>query len=340
MYHPTTRVLTVLELLQAHERISGPELARRLEVDVRTIRHYITLLQDLGIPIEAERGRYGAYRMRPGFKLPPLMFTEDEAVALTLGLLATHRLGLMVAAPATAGALAKVERVLPAAVRERVQALQDALVIEMPHSYTPPESAVVVAFSTAAQQRRRVQFGYRSWRDDPSERAIDPYGVVYFAGRWYAVGYCHLRADLRVFRLDRVQSATVLDQCFVRPESFDSLAFVQRSLANTPGEWAIEVLLETDLATAQDRVPAHLALLEPAPDGVILRCNVQRLEWFAHFLAGLDCPVVVRRPPELRDALRDLARALAAMAEAGEPDRATSASADPSDDPRIHANRR
>lgn len=83
-YRPTARVLTVLELLQAHGRMTGAELARRLEVEVRTIRNYIETLRDLGIPVEAERGRYGAYRLRPGYKLPPLIFTEDEALALML----------------------------------------------------------------------------------------------------------------------------------------------------------------------------------------------------------------------------------------------------------------
>src|SRR5204863_237388 len=81
MYHPTTRVLTTLELLQSHQALSGPALAARLEVDARTVRRYIAMLQDLGIPVEAARGRYGGYRLRPGYKLPPLMFTEDEALA-------------------------------------------------------------------------------------------------------------------------------------------------------------------------------------------------------------------------------------------------------------------
>ena len=125
MYHPTTRVLTVLELLQAHHRMTGPELAERLEVDVRTMRRYVTMLQDLGIPVEAERGRYGGYMLRPGFKLPPLMFTEDEALALTLGLLSARKLMLAPAVPAIEGALAKVERVLPEAVQAPVQAIQD-----------------------------------------------------------------------------------------------------------------------------------------------------------------------------------------------------------------------
>lgn len=100
MYHPTTRVLTVLELLQAHDLISGRELARRLEVSERSVRHYVAQLQDLGIPVESELGRYGGYRLRPGFKLPPLMFTADEAVALTVGLLAARKTGLTIAAGA------------------------------------------------------------------------------------------------------------------------------------------------------------------------------------------------------------------------------------------------
>src|SRR5579864_5540803 len=143
MYHPTTRVLTVLELLQSHRQMSGPRLAERLEVDIRSVRRYITMLQELGIPIEAERGRYGTYRLRPGFKLPPLMFTEDEALALTLGLLAAKRLGLAVAAPAVEGALAKIERVLPATIRERVQAVQETLVLDFTPPAIRPTSVVV-----------------------------------------------------------------------------------------------------------------------------------------------------------------------------------------------------
>src|SRR5947209_16379363 len=140
MYFPTTRVLTILELLQSHYRLSGPELAERLEVNTRTVRRYITMLQDLGIPVEAERGRHGSYRLRPGFKLPPLMFTEDEALSLTLGLLASRRLGLTVTAPAVEGALAKIERVLPLELRGRVQAIQETLVLDFTRVGVTPDS--------------------------------------------------------------------------------------------------------------------------------------------------------------------------------------------------------
>ena len=122
MSRPTTRVLTVLELLQTHGRMSGSQLAERLQVDRRTVRRYITALQDLGIPIEGQRGVGGGYRMRPGFRLPPLMLTEDDAVAVVLGLLAAERLGADVEE-----ALAKIHRVLPDVLRRRVEALEATL---------------------------------------------------------------------------------------------------------------------------------------------------------------------------------------------------------------------
>jgi len=314
MYFPTTRVLTILELLQSHARLSGPELARRLEVDTRTVRRYVTMLQDLGIPVEAERGRYGSYRLRPGFKLPPLMFTEDEALALTLGLLVARRLGLMDAALPVEGALAKIERVLPLAVRERVQAVQEALILDIPNAGHTPRTLLVVTLSSALRQQRRVILRYASWKAEETERAVDLYGLVYRAGYWYAVGYCHLRRDLRVFRLDRVTHVTLSGESYTRPDNFDALEYVMRSLAMTPTTWSIEILLETTLEEARQYVPAVIAALDQHPDGALLRCSVNHLDWFAHFLGGLPFPFTVLHPPELRDELRRLAARIGEMA--------------------------
>jgi len=127
MDHPTTRVLAVLELLQAHGRMSGAELARRLRVDPRTVRRYIALLEEMGIPITAERGRHGAYLLVAGFKLPPMMFTDDEALALSVGLLAARGLGLGEAGPAVSSAQAKLERVMPTNLKRRVRAVDETV---------------------------------------------------------------------------------------------------------------------------------------------------------------------------------------------------------------------
>lgn len=243
MYHPATRVLTVLELLQTYGSMNGPELAGRLEVDVRTVRRYITMLQDLGIPVESARGRYGAYRLRPGFKLPPLMFTEDEALALVLGLLATRALNMTLDAPAFEGALAKIERVMPETLRQRVQAVQEMLVLDLHKAEAAPASDLVVPFSLAARQHRQLWIEYMSGQDAATERMIEPYGVVYREGRWYAIGYCRLREDMRVFRLDRVLTAQLQDTHFQPPADFDSLAYLLDSIVQIKSTWQVEVCL-------------------------------------------------------------------------------------------------
>jgi len=316
MYFPTTRVLLVLELLQSRSSMSGRELAERLEVDKRTVRRYITMLQDLGIPVEAERGRYGAYHLRPGFKLPPLMFTDDEALALTLGLSAARKMGITLAAPAVEGALAKVERVLPAVLRERVQAVQETLVFDFAPARMVPPKEFVVLLSEAAQQCRNVWLRYRAFeRAEDSERVVDPYGLVCRSGFWYLVGYCHLRSDLRNFRLDRIVDVKMRTETFERPVGFDCLAFVVKSLPKTPNTWLVEVLLEITLDEAQRRVSPALATLEQVAEGVALRCYVEHLDWIAYLLVGLRCPFIVHQPVELRDELRLLAERVSALAE-------------------------
>ena len=150
MSHPTTRVLALLELLQAHHRLGGRELARRLGVDERTVRRYAVRLQDLGVPVVAERGRYGGYHLMPGYKLPPLMFTDGEAVAVVLGLLASERLGLATATPAVESALAKIQRVLPTALRAQTLGIQETLGFTLaPRQPSAPSTGVLLALGEA-----------------------------------------------------------------------------------------------------------------------------------------------------------------------------------------------
>lgn len=315
MYHPTTRVLAVLEILQSRGRVSGAELAERLEVDGRTVRRYITILQDLGIPIEGERGRYGAYHLRPGYKLPPLMFSDDEALAVVLGLLAAQRLGMTGAAPAVEGARAKIERVLPEQLRAKLQAVQESLVFDVPPLERAPDSETVILLGTAAHQRRRVRLRYRSPKTETeTEREINPYGLLYRAGSWYMAAYCHLRSDMRLFRIDRVLSAEPRDETFTRPAGFDTLAFVHYSLATVRDEWAAEILLQTTLEAASLTISPTLALLDATENGVLFRCNVDDLDWLARYLVGLPFRFTVQHPRELRATLRALAGELMAAA--------------------------
>jgi predicted DNA-binding transcriptional regulator YafY len=315
MYHPTTRLLTILELLQSHHHLNGAELAARLEVDTRTVRRYITILQDIGIPIEAEPGRYGGYTLRPGYKLPPLMFSNEEALALALGLQLAGRLGLGADTAAVVGAAAKLERVLPLTLRAQLQALQSVLILDLPLARTDPAAKIILTLATAVQQEQQLRLRYLAWDGQSSERLVDPYGLVYRAGYWYLPAYCHQRQATRTFRVDRIESAQPRETTFSRPPNFDPLAHVNQALATMPGVWPIVISLQTDLAHARRLIPPTLATLDESPGGVILRCYVQSLDWFAHFLAGLNCPLTVHQPAELRTALARLAEKTARLAE-------------------------
>lgn len=315
VYRPTARVLTVLELLQSYERMTGAELARRLEVDVRTVRNYIQTLTDLGIPVEAERGRYGAYRLRSGYKLPPLIFTEDEALALTLSLLMARTGGPATTAPAIEGVLAKVERVLPASTRARIQAVEQTVAFESDDALAAPSGPAVMILSSAITHGQRVCLHYRSSEGEVTRRAFDPYGIAHHQGRWYTIGYCHLRQGQRLFRLDRIIHIETASETFPPRVDFPALEAVQRALASVPREWQVEVWLQTTLAEVRRRLRQPTPFFEEENGGVLFRVDVADLPWMARLLAGLGTPFVVLHPPELRDVLTQYARTLASYAE-------------------------
>jgi len=303
MYSPTTRLLTILELLQSYKRMSGSEIARRLEVNKRTVRRYIVMLQDMGIPIEAERGPYGSYQLERGFKMPPLMFTDSEAIALTLGLLAIRELQFPVDVASVEGALAKTERVMPERLFNQARGLQEAITFYVRQPPRLLQNDFIARLSLAVRQGQQVQLRYRAWNGEESERIFDPYGIVFNDGYWYTAGYCHLRHDLRTFRLDRVTELAISDGSFERPSDFDVLEHVIDSISSFSGTEQIEVFLETTLERAQEVFPPILGKLEETDGGVTFRRSASQLEWVAYVLLSVDFPARIIQTQALRDLL-------------------------------------
>jgi predicted DNA-binding transcriptional regulator YafY len=287
--------------------MSGTEIARRLEVDPRTVRRYIVMLQDMGIPVEAERGPYGSYRLQRGHQTPPLMFTDSEAIALTLGLLAIREFRFPVEVAAVESALAKTERVLPEKLLTQAKGLQETITFHMDFLPARVENNYIAMLSSAVQQGQRVHLHYRSWDNAHSERDFDPYGIVFNEGIWYTAGYCHLRRDLRTFRLDRISALEWRESNFERPENFDVLGQVLSSLYAREGSEQVEVLMQTSLEQARQATSSDLGTLEETEQGVIFRRAAIHLEWVAFFLMCLDFPVVVLQPQALHEMLRRMA---------------------------------
>ncbi|WP_455754043.1 WYL domain-containing protein [Streptomyces hygroscopicus] len=269
MNRPTARVLALLEILQAGGTRTVAELADRLGVDERTVRRYIGHLIDLDVPVRSVRGRYGGYRLAPGYRMPPLMLTDEEALAVLLGLVAGRRAGLVTTSVAAAeSAAAKVRRVLPEALGRRLDALLATADFTAPaRPVVVPGTDVLLMFAEAARDRRPVAIGYTGWKGRRSERTVHPYGIVAHSGRWYVTGADSASGEVRMFRLDRIETATVLPGSFEVPEGFDPAARVLSGLAGVPYLHEVSLRVRGTVDQVRHRLPPGLATVTELPAG-------------------------------------------------------------------------
>lgn len=307
MYDPIMRVLTVLEILQARDRVSGAELAARLEVDLRTVQRYIARLQDLAIPVESARGVGGFYSLKPGFRLPPLMFTDQEAFALALGLRALRQLGLAAFAPAAEGAAAKLGRVLPQAIRASVQTVDEVVAVEPSPWVVSTSAEALKDVASAIRSCHRVTFAYRSHSGSESRRQLEPYGVIHTDGRWYVIGFCLTKQELRTFRLDRLSGLDVGSETFKRPKDFDAGRYLRERMPFVESQFQIDVWIEMPLDEAERTFAPWRVSIEAGNGGTRLRCSRDRLHMFAGMLLSMGHRIVVHSPPELREVFANLA---------------------------------
>ena len=308
MYDPIMRVLTVLEILQARDHVSGKELASRLEVNLRTVQRYIARLQDLCVPVESVRGVGGFYRLKPGFRLPPLMFTDEEAFAVVLGLRGLRHLGLSAFAPATEGAAAKLARVLPEPLRNSVQMVEDVVALEPGPWVVSTSAECLICVASAIRTRKRLTFGYQSHEGSCSRREIEPYGVAHMDGRWYMAGRCLLREQLRTFRLDRVSEPAIGEEGFEPAAHFDIREYLQKGMPFVQSRFAIDVWVDLPLAEAREHFALYRVAMCEEDGGTRLQCGRDRLKAFAAMLLSLGCRIVVRGPAELRETLAEMGK--------------------------------
>ncbi|MFZ6657959.1 helix-turn-helix transcriptional regulator [Undibacterium sp. TJN19] len=312
-YHPTTRVLAVLELLQTHGQLTGAELASRLDVDRRSLRRYIVMLEEMGIPITTERGRHGGYALMPGFKLPPMMFSDDEALALAIGLIAARSLGLGLenAALAIASAQAKLERIMPVGLQQKLRAVGDSIKLDLRQASTVIDNTTLLDLSSAATRLQRVHLSYQDASGVHSERDFDPYGLAFHSACWYATGMCHLRHDIRSFRLDRINSVTPVAVSFQRPTTFNALSYLRKAVATIPRAYTVEVVLKTDMQTARRHLFDAIGVLVQADDSsVVLYNQSDDLNWFARQLASFPFDFEIRKPAKLKREIQNLSSQL------------------------------
>lgn len=312
------RLFDLVDALQGRERQTATQLAERLGVSERTVRRDLQRLQDLDLPVEVRPGRHGGASLPPGTLLPALRFTDDELLALVVGLRRAAVSGDGALRQPAERALARLDTVLSPGTRDRVQALLGALAPDPPHPpavSAPIPSQRVIDLAEAAHRRRRVEIVHRNERGT-TRRQVDPYGLAQI-GPWYLVGYCHLRQDLRTFRLDRIEQVRLSDHAFERPAGFDAFQAVSASIAMAPGHGDVlcRARLRTDIETASTMVPPGTVMLEPLDDDVLLtvRAHEDELERIVIHLLRFPFPVRLLGPDGLREAGRRLAERMGAI---------------------------
>ena len=236
MARPTTQVLTLLELLQSGGIRTVAELADRLGVDGRTVRRYVDHLIDLDVPVESVRGRYGGYRLASGYRMPPLMLSDDEALAVLLGLVAGRRTGLVTTTgTASETAAAKIRRVLPERLARRLDTVLESLAFTAPAGEFPvPDAGILLSIADAVRHHRPISIRYTAADGRRSERTLHPYGLVAHSGRWYVTGADPGIGEDRTFRLDRIADARTLPGSFEPPAGLDPAQRVLSGLAKAP----------------------------------------------------------------------------------------------------------
>lgn len=320
---PTTsaRLLSLLSLLQARRDWPGALLAERLEVSPRTVRRDVDRLRELGYPIVASRGPDGGYRLGTGTRLPPLLFDDEQAVALAIALQTAATAGAGIE-EAARRALTTVRQVMPARLRHRVDALQVTAVDAAPPD-PPADSGVLVALSAAVRAREVLRFDYARapGSDDGGSppRRVEPHHLVTWGGRWYLVAWDLDRRDWRTFRADRITPRTPTGPRFTPRElpTGDVAAFVTGRFrgADGSGDWPCrgEVILDLPATTVATYTR----------DGIVEelgadRCRLTLGSWswagLAAAIGRFDADIEVVGPAELRDAFARLARRYARAA--------------------------
>ena len=303
------RLLGIMLEIQASDGKRVEELARRFETSKRTIYRDIQALCEMGVPLVSEPGR--GYTLTQGYFLPPLAFTVDEAALLLLGVDAIAKSFDAEYRTSAEWASHKIKSILPDNVSQRVEILQASMRFVNTASMSPQELEALHLLRRAILKQQTVRFRYYArYPDDGhvSLRDADPYNLVFVDGAWFMTGYCHLRKDRRMFRLSRMEEATLTAASFQRPADYNARSEAHRNNTRTFiarvlfDEEALPWVLEDRFFYIEDR--------QETEEGLLVTLRTHTLDYIVPWVMGWGRRVRVLEPVELRERIQEEARAM------------------------------
>jgi len=301
----TSRVLTLLGLLQSRRVWTGEELATRLGVTTRSVRRDVERLRDLGYPVAASRGHGGGYQLGAGAALPPLLLDPDEAVAMAVCLRLAAGGSVAGVGESALRALSKLDQVMPRRLRSQVSAVHEATVTltsGAPESVVEPD--VLMTLARASRDREHVTAGYVDRDGAATRRRLEPYQLVTTGRRWYLLAYDRDREDWRSLRLDRMSDVAAVGTTFVGREAPDAAAYVRRSISTSPYRYVARVRYHAPVGAVAPYFPAGSVDIEPdGPDATIVTAGADDPSHLVPWLARVDADLEILESPELADAM-------------------------------------
>jgi predicted DNA-binding transcriptional regulator YafY len=310
MLETSARLLRVLSLLQARRDWTGPQLAERLGVTTRTVRNDVERLRSLGYPVDAAPGVAGGYRLGVGAALPPLLFDDEEAIAVAIGLRTAAAGSVAGIADASVRALAKLERLLPTRLRRRIGTLA-AATIALPADGPTVDADVLVVIAGACRDHERLRFDYRTHGGAAGVRLTEPHRLVNAGRRWYLLAWDVDRADWRTFRVDRLRPLPPTGRRFAPREMTEAQVRerIAAGLATATWRYRARVTVDAPAARAAARLPAGI-VVEPVDEATcVVDLGSDDPRMLALYLGMIDADfhVDTDAAPELAAALRHLA---------------------------------
>jgi predicted DNA-binding transcriptional regulator YafY len=313
---PTARALQTLEILQLRPGTTADQIASRLGVTERAARRYIAILREAGMPVESSRGRHGGYRLGRGARLPPVVFTQEEALALAMAVLEGHPAATDTAELA-GSALAKVIRALPETIGRQAAALREYASAAPDRRGAHPDPALTSALVIAVAAQCRVRLRYRGGSGSEWEPEVDPWAVVVRHGRWYLLCYSHHADAVRSYRVDRVRAVEPTDHSFTPPDGLDPVAALEENLSEG-WPFPVRVVFHAPVSEVAPWIRPPMGRLESHASGCMVTGTTNNPSMYAQeWLSVVPVGFTVEGGDELRAAVAALAsKCAAAVAEA------------------------
>ena len=310
MSKTATRLISLIMLLQRQPNQKAADLAAELGISVRTLHRYFAMLEEMGIPIYSERGPYGGFSLVKGYRMPPLVFTPEEAVSVYLGTSLVEEMWGQLYREAAHGALAKLDNVLPDEQRQEVAWARRALFATGMHRADLDDlTPSLEKLRRATREQRQVHIRYQSpGQTEATLREMDPYALVHRWGWWYVIGHCHLRNAVRIFRLDRIQELSLLETNFQLPSDFDLHTYLANEPQAQPQVSAQMRFIPEAQQIAYEGYAYWETLVEQEDGSVIVSFAAPNLEWAASTALAYGSIVEVLDPPELRQIVKNWAQ--------------------------------